>query len=411
MQAARMTHRWTIGMAVTFALLPALALAHGSASSGNGGERRIEFPDAGGYQTLVVDLHTHSVFSDGHVWPRIRVAEANRDGLDALAITEHLEWQPHRADIPNPDRNRAYEAAVESLGDSDLLVIPGAEITRNAPAGHMNAIFIRDANALIQAADPPQDPGAFYAHAGQWPAQAAVEAANAQDAFVFWNHAWWTRAQSDGIARMNEFHRANAANGLLHGIEIANGQSYSEEAFRIALDHGLTLLGVSDVHNLIDWDYAPHEGGHRPVTLVLATERSVAAIREALFERRTLVWFRNLLMARPPEMDAMLAASLVPTQASYQGDTALLQVTIENRSDARFELNNRSPYSFVEYADRLVVPPHGELTVHVRTGTRLADVTLAFDVENALTAPGVHPVAQLRAIVEQSPPNAVAPGG
>ena len=58
-----------------------------------------------------------------------------------------------------------------------------------------------------------------------------------------------------------------------------------------------------------------------------------------------------------------------------------------------------------------MVPPHGELTVHVRTGTRLADVTLAFDVENALTAPGVHPVAQLRAIVEQSPPNAVAPGG
>ena len=30
-------------------------------------------------------LHTHSVFSDGHVWPRIRVAEAIRDGLDAMA--------------------------------------------------------------------------------------------------------------------------------------------------------------------------------------------------------------------------------------------------------------------------------------------------------------------------------------
>ncbi|HAO89312.1 MAG TPA: PHP domain-containing protein, partial [Gammaproteobacteria bacterium] len=39
---------------------------------------------------MVVDLHTHSVFSDGHVWPRIRVGEAIRDGLDAMAGTEHL---------------------------------------------------------------------------------------------------------------------------------------------------------------------------------------------------------------------------------------------------------------------------------------------------------------------------------
>ena len=35
------------------------------------------------------------------------------DGLDALAITEHLEWQPHLADIPHPDRNRAFEAAAD----------------------------------------------------------------------------------------------------------------------------------------------------------------------------------------------------------------------------------------------------------------------------------------------------------
>ena len=60
----------------------------------------------------MLDLHTHSVFSDGHVWATIRVSEALRDGLDGLAITEHLEFQPHLADIPHPDRNRAYEEAL-----------------------------------------------------------------------------------------------------------------------------------------------------------------------------------------------------------------------------------------------------------------------------------------------------------
>ena len=77
---------------------------------------------------------------------------------------------------------------------------------------------------------------------------------------------------------MNKFHSANARNGVLHGIEIANGSTYSEEAFQLALDYNLTLVGVSDVHDLIDWDYKPHDGGHRPVTLVFAKAKTAAAI-------------------------------------------------------------------------------------------------------------------------------------
>jgi len=93
-------------------------------------QRAIEFPDTNKYKTLAVDLHIHSVFSDGHVWPNIRVAEAQQDGLDAIAMTEHLEWQPHLADIPHPDRNRSYQEAAESAKGSDLIVLSGSEITR-----------------------------------------------------------------------------------------------------------------------------------------------------------------------------------------------------------------------------------------------------------------------------------------
>ena len=73
--------------------------------------REISFPDIKGYLTLVCDFHTHSVFSDGSVWPSIRVAEAQKDGLDAIAVTEHIEYQSHIDDIPHPDRNRSYELA------------------------------------------------------------------------------------------------------------------------------------------------------------------------------------------------------------------------------------------------------------------------------------------------------------
>ena len=290
-------------LGVTGLLVCAGAFAHGPASTGDGGGRSIDFPDTDEYRTLVVDLHTHSVFSDGHVWPSIRVGEAIRDGLDAIAVTEHLEWQPHLEDIPHPDRDRSFEETVASLPDeSELIVIAGSEITRGAPIGHMNAVFIQDANALLEVGGPPEpfDPLLYFQQAGAWPAQLAVDAANGQGAFVFWNHSWSVFADAKTV--VTEFHRENAASGKLHGIEVANGRTYSAESFQIALDHDLALIGVSDVHNLIDWDYEPHKGGHRPVNLVFAEEKSASAIRQALFDRRTVIWYKNLLIGRPREL-------------------------------------------------------------------------------------------------------------
>lgn len=51
----------------------------------------IKIPDILGYKTLKCDLHLHTVFSDGTVWPAERVEEAWRKGLDAVAITDHIE--------------------------------------------------------------------------------------------------------------------------------------------------------------------------------------------------------------------------------------------------------------------------------------------------------------------------------
>ncbi len=392
----------------TFALILAAPVhPHGLASRETlDADRAIVFPDTADHLTLVVDLHTHSVFSDGHVWPRIRVAEALRDGLDAIAITEHLEWQPHLADIPHPDRNRAHAEAVSAAGESDLIVINGSEITRNAPAGHMNAIFISDANELYQPLEAnPADPREYYLAAGQWPAQEAVEAANAQGAFVFWNHPYFGTQTPDGIARMNDFHRANARRRLLHGIEIANGQDYSEEAFAIALDHGLTLLGVSDVHELIDWDYAPHTGGHRPVNLVFTTERTADAIRTALFEQRTVVWFRNLLMGRPEHLMPLLDASLTIESAAYtRPDSDVLTVRVVNRSDAAFLLKNLARYTFMHNGDLIEIPPHESVDLLAKPGKRVDELPMKFEVMNALVAPKRHPtIARTARVVRPNP--------
>ena len=376
--------------------------AHGSGQprTAADADRIIHFPDTADYLTLSVDLHTHSVFSDGHVWPKIRIEEALRDGLDGIAITEHLEYQPHRFDIEHPDRNRAYDIAAAAAEGTDLLVITGSEITRDAPAGHMNAVFVTDANALISVENPPEftaetDPRTYYDAAAKWPAQNAVDAAVEQGAFIFWNHPYWTRQQPDGIARINDFHAANASAGKLHGIEIANGQDYSEEAHQIALDHDLALIGVSDIHDLIDWDHPPAEGEHRPVTLVMATDKSIESVREALFAKRTVVWFRNLLIGREAELLPLLDASLKITSATYLDPSQVLEIEIENSSDATFLLRNTSNMTFMHQADLIVVRPNQITKLRIKPGSVLTELSLPFIVENALLAPKAHPSISL----------------
>ncbi len=346
-------------------LLPLLAMAQ---------ERAIDFPDVAPYQTLVADLHMHTVFSDGSVWPNIRVDEAYRDGLDAIAVTEHLEYLPHRHDIPLPDRNRSHEVAQASNGRRPLLVINGSEVTRRMPLGHVNAIFVKDANALVQ-------PDSV----------AALQEANRQGAFVFWNHPNWVSQNRTGLATLNPVHEALIADRLMHGIEVANEGTYSDEALNIALENDLAILATSDVHGLVDWTFDVPGGGHRPATLVFATDRSEEALKEALMARRTVAYFKHSLIGREAVLMPLLEASLQVSEARYGTGTTVLSVTLANATSTPFSLRNTSSYTLHEHTDVILVPARGAITIKVKTKERLEDIRLAFEVLNALTAPGEHP--------------------
>ncbi len=333
--------------------------------------RAIEFPDIPGYRTLKCDLHMHTVLSDGHVWPSIRIQEAMKDGLDAISITDHLEYQPHSDDIPHPDRNRSYQLAKQAAEGQDLIVINGAEITRAMPPGHANAIFLEDANKLNQ--DDFME---------------VFREAKRQGAFVFWNHPHWTSQQKDGVASLKELHLQLISEGLLNGIEIVNDDTYSDEALQIALDHNLTILGNSDIHGLIDWQYGIAQGGHRPVTLVFAIEKSEAALRKAMEERRTAVWFNNTLVGKPELLVPLIEHALVVTR---KGKSQVQTVLIENHSDADYILKNLSEYTLHNHASVFTLKAHETTIIQVKTLEELSSFSLQFKVLNAFTAPGMHP--------------------
>lgn len=345
--------------------------------------RLIEFPDIPGYQTLKCDFHIHTVFSDGSVWPNIRVQEAIRDGLDAISMTEHIEYQPHEEDIPHPDRNRSHNIALESAEDSDLIIVRGSEITRDMPPGHNNSIFIQDANRLLV-----EDSLAVF------------QEAKRQGGFTFWNHPNWTAHRKDGVARLEPMHERLIEEDLLQGIEVVNEGTYSDEALQIALDYDLTIMGTSDIHGLVDWQFEVPEGGHRPLTLVFATERSEAGIKEALLAKRTVAYFKSRLIGRAEYLMPLLQASIRVQHAEYSGDTQVLEVTLENLSDADYILANASDYGFHEDTDVVMLNAHERVTLGVKTLEVMDSITLAFDVLNALTAPNTHPRLEIQVGVE-----------
>lgn len=354
--------------------------------------RKIFFPDIDGYKTLLTDFHQHTVFSDGSVWPTIRVEEAIKDGLDAISLTEHLEYQPYSKDIPNPDRNRAYNIAKsfaenknKSL-DRKLIVINGQEITRSMPPGHINAIFLNDANKLLHPKDSLK----------------GILAANKQDAFVFWNHPAWPAQRSDGIAKLDEFHKYLIEKKLLHGIEVVNELYYSEEALRLALENDLTIMGTSDIHGLVDWlfkvpdDNESSNGtlpGHRPVTIIFSKDKSEDGIKDALFAGKTAVFYNELLIGKEENLKPLVEKCLVINNIndlelgySEDGKSTIKKVEIKNVSDAPFILKNLNSFTFETNSDIINIMPNSIHSISVKTkGKPLNE--LKFEVLNGIIAP------------------------
>lgn len=345
--------------------------------------RKLKFPEIKGYITLKCDFHQHTVFSDGSVWPDIRVQEALMDGLDAISLTEHLEYQPHKDDIPHPDRNRSYDIALKEAENHDLIIVKGSEITRKMPPGHNNAIFISDPNKLLI-----DDSIAVFR-----------EAKN-QGAFIFWNHPNWIAQRKDGVATVTDVHNFLIREKLLDGIEVVNDQTYSDEALQIALDNNLTIMGTSDIHKLIDWDFKVNEGGHRPITLVFAKERNEASIKDALMNRRTVAVFRNLLIGRNEFLIPLIESSLLVKSAKYIGKSNVLSLVIENVSSTEFMLQNQTGFTLHNNNDVVTLKAGEKTTVEIKTIERKTDFQLKFLVLNAVNAPNKHPSVSFPVNVE-----------
>ena len=249
----------------------------------------LTFPKVLGYEVLTCDFHTHTAFSDGLVWPDLRVSEAWCGGLDAMAITDHIEYRPHK-NFLNSDHNTSYEIAKPVADQVGFMLIKGCEITRKqSTLGHFNALFINDANPI----------------AVEDPKQSIVEARK-QNAFIIWNHPGW----AVDTTNIKEFQEDLFKNGLIQGIEVYNSSEFYPRVLAWAIDKKLAIIAASDVHGNVESGVLKSNGVLRPMTLVLAKEHSLSGIREALDAGRTLALFQNRLAAKQEIAKGFVEASL-----------------------------------------------------------------------------------------------------
>jgi histidinol phosphatase-like PHP family hydrolase len=77
----------------------------------------------------MIDLHTHSLFSDGELIPSELIRRAEEIGYKAIAITDHVDAS--NLDIAIPRVLKAINAIRNHIS---IIAIPGAEITHVPPA-------------------------------------------------------------------------------------------------------------------------------------------------------------------------------------------------------------------------------------------------------------------------------------
>jgi len=242
------------------------------------------------------------------------------------------------------------------------------------PPGHLNALFITDANLLKTE---------NYLD--------AIKNAAQQGAFIFWNHPGWKAQQPDTTIWFSE-HTGLYQQGFLRGIEVVNSNEYYPIALQWANEKKLTIFANSDIHAPTSYDYDLRRNEHRPMTLVFAKARTAESIKEALIEKRTLAYYGDTLYGNETYLKPFFNASIViqnPTvEIAKKGRAAIL---LHNTTDIPIILVRRNELTEINIPKQLVIPAQSiaGLVINTKTEATLGkkEIVLPYQVKNFVVSP------------------------
>lgn len=353
--------------------------------------REIILPQVNGYNVYKADLHTHSAFSDGSVLPKFRVKEAWYDGLDVMAVTEHIEYRPVEEMLVDylekyrskkcdkavnnslvktvatkegimVDLNFSVRQAQKEAERYGIVIIPGSEITRDGvKIGHFNALFTVDNNTIYDP-DPVQ----------------SIRNAKAQGALVMHNHPGWTRTGID----FTEAEAVAYGEGLIDGVEVVNSAEFYPGIIDRVHERGLFIAANSDVHGSTAVGYGMF-GELRPMTLILAKDCSLESIREALVECRTIAYGCGALCGDEQLLKDFFIAGVT-----------LKVISVKSTGKAKLMLTNNTSVPYLirrEGYNPKWLDPFTTAQFNVTAD----DATISLSVLNMFCSENSHPVVEL----------------
>ena len=323
--------------------------------------RIVSIPNIEGYITLKGDFHMHTVYADAHVSPAERVREAWLDGLDVIAMTEHIAVHKSKG-IKLKDYNLPNQLATKEGKKFGLVVVPSAEITRTKPFGHMNALFMKDCNVFAEERYLKDENGKLLRDkkGNRIPDRSTemsdFEAAEKQGAFIIWNHPGWP----DNKCTFYDLHKDLIKQGRIHAVELYNSYEWYPRVLSWFDEYRLPMMANSDAHMPSAVSYKDL----RPMTLVFARERSLESLREAMFAGRMVALFDNTLAGDADLIAQLVRASLKVMPINEKKGT----IEVTNISDIEFraEYGSKKVKSFVfpaRSAVRVTVPQGEKLTM------------------------------------------------
>ena len=324
----------------------------------SGVRKVISIPDIDGYKTFKCDFHTHTVYADAHVSPEGRVQEDWYDGLDVMAMTEHVGV--HKTGIDMPDRNVPIVKAKAEGAKFGMIVIPGVEITRAKPFGHMNFLFVKDANVFSEDRYLTDKDGEYLTDDlgrkinNDETLQDDIAAALEQDCFIQWNHPGWPDRKCD----MYDIHKDMLAKGQIHAVEICNHQEWYPKVLDWFDEYHIPMTANTDQHSPIDYNY-----GHviRPMTLVFAKEYTMESIREAMFAGRMVAFWDQTLAGDATWLEQLVHHSLQVRVI----DAAKGRIQVTNISDIRFET------MYGTHMNPVILYPRSAIIMTVKKGQKI----------------------------------------
>ena len=352
--------------------------------------REIILPTIDGYRLYKADFHTHTIYSDGDVTPRQRVREAWYDGLDIIAITDHLEIRTYEkfmlkvlapystgkpfkyqnAGIANKkdksypvmaNLNAAYDEAVYYTERENLpiMVVRGTEIWRNTKSiGEFNALFLKDINAIC--------------HEDLFESFRRVKE---QGGVIMHNHPGYTRTTT-AIAE-GEQERAYSE-GWIDGVEAVNSTTLYPDIISRCIDRNLFIAANTDAHRPTSHDWPAGGEFFRTMTFIMAKSCTEEDIKEALKAGRTIGYVANNLVGSEKHL------------AAFINEAVTCRVVAENRKkgEVTYSLTNCCSVPFVLHRGKSIqtLAPFTTRNFTLKEGT-----LPSFVVENMWHANEQHP--------------------